>query len=104
MFGGCKIYKGGDYLTITCLRFNEPQAKCAKCGMSHKIKNCGIKCSFCSRLGQSVDKCWKKPKGGKSNSEATIFLEVLLCDEEVTTQKLNKLCGNENVLSYTPST
>jgi len=28
-------------------------------------------------------------------------LEVLLNDEEATLQQLNKLCGNENILSYT---
>jgi hypothetical protein len=33
--------------------------------------------------------------------EATKFLEVLLNDEEATMQQLNKLCGNENIFSYT---
>ncbi len=45
--------------------------------------------------------CQKKPKDGKSHCGATIFLEVLLNDEEVTMQQLNKLCKNENVFSYT---
>jgi hypothetical protein len=45
--------------------------------------------------------CWKKPKDGKSNSKATKFLEVLMDDEEVTMQQLNKLCGNEKFFSYT---
>jgi hypothetical protein len=43
----------------------------------------------------------EKPKDGKSNFGATNFLEVLLDDEETTMQQLNKLCGNENVFSYT---
>jgi hypothetical protein len=47
------------------------------------------------------DKCWKKPKDGKSHSAAANFLEVLLNDEEATMQQLNKLCGNENIFSYT---
>jgi hypothetical protein len=51
MFGGCQICKGGDHITTACPRLNEPQPKCAKCGMSHRTENCGIKCSFCSGLG-----------------------------------------------------
>ncbi len=101
MFGGCQIYKGGDHLATTYPRLNEPWPKCAKCGMSHRTENCGIKCSFCSRLGHLEDRCWKKLKDGKSHSRAANFLEVLLNDEEATKQQLNKLCGNENILSYT---
>jgi len=99
MFGGCQICKGGDHIVTTCLRLNEPWLKCTKCGMFHKKKNCGIKCSFCSGLGHSEDRCWKKPKDAKSHSGAANFLEVLLNDEEVTLQQLNKLCGNENIFS-----
>jgi len=47
VFRGCQIYKGGDHFTTTYLRLNEPHPKCAKCGMSHRTNNCGIKCSFC---------------------------------------------------------
>jgi len=99
MFRVCQICKGGDHLATTCLRLNEPRPKCAKCGMFHKIENCGIKCSFYSRF--SKDRCWKKPKDGKSHFGTTKFLEVLLNDEEATMQQLNKLCGKENVFSYT---
>jgi len=98
MIGGCQICKGGDHIAITCPRLNEPRPKCAKCGMSHRIENCGIKCSFCSGLGHSEERCWKKPKDAKSHSGATNFLEVLLNDEEATLQQLNKLCGNESIL------
>jgi hypothetical protein len=101
MFGGCQIYKIGDHLTIDCPKLNKPWPKCAKCGMSHRIENCGIKCSFCQGLGHLEDRCWKKPKDGKSNSQTQFFLEVLLNDKEATMQQLNKLCGNENVFSYT---
>jgi len=51
-------------------------------------------------LGHSEDQCWKKPKDGKSQSRAANFLEVLLNDE-VATEQLNKLCGNESLLFYT---
>jgi hypothetical protein len=57
VFGGCQICKRGDHLATTCPRSNEPQPKCAKCGMPHRIENCGIKCTFCTGLGHSEDKC-----------------------------------------------
>ncbi len=95
MFGGCQVCKGGDHVATACLRLNEPRPKCAKCGMSHRTENCGIKCSLCSGLGHSEDRCRKKPKDGKSHSGAANFLEVLLNDEEATMQQFNKLCGNE---------
>ncbi len=57
MFGGCQIYKGGDHLATTCPRLNETRPKCAKCSMPHRTENCGIKCTFCSRLGHSEDRC-----------------------------------------------
>ncbi len=59
-----------------------------------------MKCSFCSGLGHSKDRCWKK-KDGKSYPGTANFLEILLNDEEATLQQLNKLCGDENVFSYT---
>jgi hypothetical protein len=86
MFGGCQIYKGGDHLATTCPRLNETRPKCAKCGMPHRTENCGIKCTFYSGLGHSEDKCWKKPKDGKSHFGTTNFLEVLLNDEAATLQ------------------
>jgi len=60
-----------------------------------------VKCSFCSGLGHSEDRCWKKCKDGKTHSGVANFLEVLLNDEVATLQQLNELCGNENVFSYT---
>jgi hypothetical protein len=57
VFRGCQICKGGNHLTTTCPRLNEPRPKCAKCGMSHRTKNCGIKCSFCLGLSHLEDKC-----------------------------------------------
>jgi hypothetical protein len=101
VFGGCQICKGGDHLATTCPRLNEARPKCAKCGMPHRTENCGIKCTFCSGLGHSKDRCWKKPKDGKSHSGIANFLEVLLNDEVATLQQLNKLCGDENLFSYT---
>jgi len=101
MFGGCQIYKGGDHIATVCPRLNEPRLKCAKCGMSYRTENCGMKCSFCSGLGHSKDRCWKKLEDGKSHFGAANFLEVLLNNGETTMQQLNKLCGNENIFSHT---
>ncbi len=101
MSGECQICKGGDHIATTCPRFNEPRPKCAKCGMFHRTENYGIKCSFCAGLGHSEDKCWKKPKDGKSHFRAANFVEVLLNDEEVTLQQLNRLCRDEKIFSYT---
>jgi hypothetical protein len=101
MSSRCQICKGGDHIATACPKLNEPRPKCAKCGMSHRTDNCGIKCSFCAGLGHSEDRCWKKPKDGKSQSGAANFLEVLLNDEAATEQQLTKLCGNENLFSYT---
>ncbi len=89
----CQICKGKDHIATTCPRFYEPRP--------HRTDNCGVKCSFCSGLGHSEDKCWKKPKDRRSNSGAANFLEVLLDDEAATTEQLNKFCENENVFSYT---
>jgi hypothetical protein len=73
LFRGCQICKGGDHMATTCPRLNEAQPKCAKCKMPHRTENCGIKCSFCSKLGHSEDQCWKKPKDGKLQSGAVNF-------------------------------
>ncbi|CAM6006889.1 unnamed protein product [Sphagnum balticum] len=54
-----------------------------------------------NRLGHSEDKCWKKPRDGKSASGMANFLEIMLNDEVATKQQLNRLCGNENAFSYT---
>jgi len=101
MSAGCQVCKGGDHLATACPRLNEPRPKCAKCGMPHRTENCGVKCSFCASLGHSEDRCWKKPKDGKVHHGLANFLEVLLNDEEATLHQLNKLCGGENLFSYT---
>jgi hypothetical protein len=69
--------------------------------MPHRTENGGVKCSFCAGLGHSEDRCWKKPKDGKVHPGSANFLEVLLNDEEATLHQLNKLCGSENIFSYT---
>jgi hypothetical protein len=101
VFGGCQPYKGRDHMATACPRLNEARPKCAKCNMPHRTEKCGIKCTFCTGMGHFEDKCWKKPKDGKSIAGAANFLEVLLDDGAATEQQLNKLCGNEIFFSYT---
>jgi hypothetical protein len=101
MSTGCQICKERDHTAIACPRRNEPRPKCAKCGMPHRTENCGVKCSFCTGLGHSEDKCWRKPRDGKTHPGSANFLEVMLDDEEATLHQLNELCGGENLFSYT---
>jgi hypothetical protein len=56
-FRECQIYNGMDHTATKCPRQNEPRPKCAKCGMPHRTESCGLKCSFCSGLGHSEDRC-----------------------------------------------
>jgi hypothetical protein len=69
--------------------------------MPHRTENCGIKCTFCTGLGHSEDRCWKKPRDEKTHTGTANFVEVLLSDEEAMLQQLNRLCGNEKIFSYT---
>jgi hypothetical protein len=98
--GGCQMCKGGNHLSTACPRLNEARPKCAKCGMPHRTENCGIKCNYCTGLGHSEDRCWKKPKDEKSPSGAANYLEVLVNDEEAILRQLNKFCGSENIFSH----
>jgi len=53
----------------------------------HKTNNCGVKCSLCSRMGHTKDRCWKKI--GKGPSTFANLLKVLVNDEEATFVELN---------------
>jgi hypothetical protein len=97
----CQICRGGDHTAMVCPRPNEARPKCAKCNMPHRTENCGVKCTFCAGLGHSEDRCWKKPKDGKTHPRSANYLEIMLDDEEATLQQLNELCGSENLFSYT---
>ncbi len=101
VLGVCQICQAGDHRATTCPRLNDARPKCAKCNMSHRTENCGIKCTFCTGLGHSEDRCWKKPKDERMHTGTANFVEVLLSDEEATLQQFNRLCGNEKVFSYT---
>jgi hypothetical protein len=101
VLGVCQICQAGDHKTTDCPRHHEARPKCAKCGMSHRTENCGVKCTFCTGLGHSEDRCWRKPKDGRKHDGIANFVEILLNDEEATLQQLNRLCGSEKLFSYT---
>jgi hypothetical protein len=101
VLGVCQICQAGDHRATTCPRLNDARPKCAKCNMPHRTENCGIKCTFCTGLGHSEDRCWKKPRDEKTHTGTANFVEVLLSDEEAMLQQLNRLCGNEKIFSYT---
>jgi hypothetical protein len=56
-FRGCQLCKGKDHMATACPRLNEARSKCAKCNLPHRTENCGVKCTFCTGLGHSEDKC-----------------------------------------------
>jgi hypothetical protein len=101
VLGVCQICQAGDHKTTNCPRHHEARPKCAKCGMPHRTENCGKKCTFCTGLGHSEDRCWRKPKEGVKHDGTANFVEVLLSDEQATLQQLNRLCGSEKLFSYT---
>jgi hypothetical protein len=44
----CQICRANCHIGTTCPRIGDLKPKCAKCGLLHKTKNCGIKCGYCS--------------------------------------------------------
>ncbi len=53
----CQMCQAGDHKATTCPRLNDARPRCAKCGMPHRTENCGVKCTFCTGLGHSEDRC-----------------------------------------------
>jgi hypothetical protein len=80
----CQICRANDHIAITCMCMGNMKPKCVKCGLPHKTKNCGVKCGYCSGMGHTENKCWKKGKDGKVSSVANNYLKVLVDDEEAT--------------------
>jgi len=74
--------------------------KCVKCGLPHKMKNCGVKCGYYSSMGHTKDKCWKWGKDGKITSTSNNYLEVLVNDEEAILEQLNKLCDTKHDILF----
>jgi hypothetical protein len=89
----CQLCLSGKHIASTYFKLVDTRPKCAKCKGGHKIDNCGLKCSFCFRLGHAEDRCRKK--FAKGLFATTNFLEVLVDDEEAILSKLNYICGGD---------
>jgi hypothetical protein len=96
-FNGCHICKTKDHFATECPKYVTFRPKCLKCGGLHKIENCGSRCSFCGGLGHTKGHCWKN-KDLKICVVAINHLEVLVYDEEVVQNQLDKICGNNHDL------
>jgi hypothetical protein len=83
-----------------CLHVGNLKPKFVKCGLPHKTENCGVKCGYCYGMGHIEDKCWKWGKDGKTTSTSNNYLEVLVNDEKVILEQLNRLCGTKHDISY----
>jgi hypothetical protein len=53
----CKLE---EHIPSACLKFSNLRPKHAECGGGQKTKNCELKCSFCSSMGHTEDRCWKE--------------------------------------------
>lgn len=76
-----------------CIRHLKP--KCAKCGHPHKMKFCGVIFEYCFGMGHVEDRC-KHQKDRKTLFTSNNYLEVLVDDDEVTFEHLNRLCGTKH--------
>jgi len=92
------LCKSKEHIAFACPKLANLRPKCAKCGGGHKTKNCGLKHYFCSSMGHTKNKCWRK--NDKGPSAFTKFFEVLVNDEEATLAKLNCLCGIKHNVFY----
>ncbi len=94
----CQLCNSKEHIASTCPIHIDLRPRCAKCGGGHKTNNCGLKFFFCSGMGHTKNRRWKK--NGKGPFASTNFLKALVNDEEATLTKLNQLCGvKHNVFS-----
>jgi hypothetical protein len=89
----CQLCRLEEHTTSACLKLANRRPKCGKCRGGHKTDNCGLKCSFCFRLGHIKYRCWKKFAKGLSTT-INVF-EVLVDAEEATLSELNCICGGD---------
>jgi hypothetical protein len=66
-----------DHIVITNIHIGNLKPKCAKCGLPHKTKFCGVRCGYCFGMGHIENKCWKHGKDGKTSFSTNNYLEVL---------------------------
>jgi hypothetical protein len=96
-FNGCHICKAKNHFATKCPKYTTTKPKCLKCGGLHRTKNCGLRCGFCGGLGHTEKRCWKK-KDLKTSVTTTNYLEVVVDDEKVIENQLDKICGSNHDL------
>jgi len=55
----CQICNVVDHVVIICSKIGDLQFKCNKCGLPHRMENCGLRCGFCIGMGHIKNMCWK---------------------------------------------
>jgi hypothetical protein len=80
----CQLSNMVSHGVFACSKLFD-RLKCDKCEGGHRIKNCGLKCSYCFGLKHMKKCCWKKNGNGLATSAN--HLEVLINDEEATLAK-----------------
>jgi hypothetical protein len=53
----CQICKASDHIATTCPHIRDLKPKCVKCGLPHKMDDCGVKCGYYFGMGHTEDKC-----------------------------------------------
>jgi hypothetical protein len=76
----CQLCRSDEHTASACPKLVYLRPKCAKCGGGHKIKNCNLKCSFCSSMGHIENRCWRK--NGKGPSSSANFSEIMINDKK----------------------
>ncbi len=47
----CQICNVIDHVATVCSRIEDLKHKCNKCGLPHRIENCGLKCGYYTWMG-----------------------------------------------------
>ncbi len=79
-----QICKSIDHIITMCFHIGDMKPKCVKCGIPHKMENCGVKCGYCFAMGHTKDRGQKWGKDVNTTSTSNNYLEVLVNDENDT--------------------
>ncbi len=68
----------------------------------NRTKNYRLRCSFCESLEHTKERCWKKKNPYKISAIITNYLKVMIDDELVVQNHLDRICGsNHDLFSHT---
>jgi hypothetical protein len=74
----CQICKSHDHIATTCPHIGDLKPKCAKCGLLHDTKLCGVRCGYWFGMGYIKERCWKCEKDVKTSFASNNYLKVLV--------------------------